>query len=307
MSREKDSDATPKRKDDDAESELEAKKRHQDDDDTSDDDDDDTSDDDDDDQDDDDQDDDTSDDDDDDQDDDDQDDDTSDDDDDQSDQSVPAVAPSRRKRVAKTKSSRRGQPLAVDERAVNTPSRQTLGMMGAIALSTLIMWGAGRAACNAHPAQTRKPREVSAQQLGATAKGAALEMQQRWSGYDFQGAQAFAGGDIARAIEQAAEGCEKDRATCDAKKDALKDQALATAIVLAQDAREATVRVKSLGGSTGKKTTIYKVVRNSEGWKVTGTTSAPPPPPAPPPQPDNSASPEGVAPSAGSAAPAGSN
>jgi hypothetical protein len=186
--------------------------------------------------------------------------------------------------AAKRKPARRPMP---DESIVDTPSRQTLGMMGAVALVTLAMWGSAKFACNAHPTQTRKPREVSLQELAKDPKDAALEMQQRWNSYDFAAALELAKGSIAEEIKKGLEGCKSDPG-CESKKTALEGKALATAALLAREGDTATVRVDSRGGALGEKSVIYAVEREGTTWKVKGHTEAPPPPA---PTPDTSAAP----------------
>ena len=202
------------------------------------------------------------------------------------------------------KRKRRAEPVKATlppEKEIAAPSRQTLIMLGAMAGATLLMWGSARFACNAHPAQTRKPREVSTAELSRDPKGAALELQQRWSSYDFKGALELAKGPIAEELQKAQADCEKDSAGCESKKKALADQALATAALLSRGPGSAKVRVASRGGAGGNQTVVYTLEQEGAQWKVSGRGSedpTPPPAPAPTPAPAPSGS-AAPAPSAG--------
>ncbi len=160
------------------------------------------------------------------------------------------------------------------EKEIAAPSRQTLIMLGVMAGATLIMWGSARFACNAHPAQTRKPREVTTADLSRDPKGAALELQQRWNSYDFKGALELAKGSIADELQKAQGDCEKDSAGCDAKKKAVEGQALATAALLSRAPGSAKVRVASRGGAGGNETVVYTLEQEGAQWKVSGRGAA---------------------------------
>jgi hypothetical protein len=160
------------------------------------------------------------------------------------------------------------------ETSIGAPSRQTLVMLGVMALATLTMWGFAKFACNAHPAQTRKPRDVSTQELARDPKDAALEMQQRWNAYDFMGAMELAKGSMAQEIEKAQTDCEKDKAACDAKRKEVGQKTLATAVLLDRGPATAKVRVSSRGGALGEQSIVYQVEQDGSMWKVSGRTTA---------------------------------
>ncbi len=183
--------------------------------------------------------------------------------------------------VAKARAAgprRRARVELPPEDVIDTPSRQTLGMMGAMALATLIMWGSAKLACNAHPAQTRKPREVATADLARDPKGAALEMAQRWAAYDFDGATQLASGPVAQAIAQAKNACAAKAAECETQKKAVEGRALATVDLLARDGGRATVRVNGLGGALEAKSALYEVELDGKTWKVAKTTDQVPAP-----------------------------
>lgn len=178
----------------------------------------------------------------------------------------------------------RGRPRPAQlppEREIGAPSKQTLVLLGVMALATLLMWGSARFACNAHPAQTRKPRDVSTQELARDPKDAALELQQRWNSYDFKGALELAKGAVAAEIAKAQSECDKNPSDCESKKKSVEGQALATAALLSRESGSAKVRVVSRGGAMGDATVVYALEQEGGLWKVSGRTTAPTPAPAP--------------------------
>ncbi len=196
-----------------------------------------------------------------------------------------AAAPSPRPAV-KRKRPPPAKPVIPPESQIAAPSRQTLGMLAAMVGATLLMWGSARFACNAHPAQTRKPREVSTAELSRDPKDAALELAQRWASYDFKGALELAKGPIADELQKAQADCEKDP-SCDAKRKALDGRALATAALLSRGPGSAKVRVSAKGGALGDQTVVYTLEQDGSAWKVGGRgadvpTPAPTPTPAAP-------------------------
>jgi hypothetical protein len=189
----------------------------------------------------------------------------------------------------------RGPAVLPPEKEIRAPSRQTLLLLGVMAFSTLAMWGSARFACNAHPAQTRKPREVTTLELSRDPKDAALEMQQRWNSYDFTGALELASGSIAEELKKAAADCEKDAKACEQKKQSVEGRVLATAALLDKEGSSAKVRVVSRGGALGEQTVVYSVEQVGPSWKVSGRTTAPTPAPAPAPTGSAAPAPSGSA------------
>lgn len=228
-----------------------------------------------------------------------------DDDDEDNDDEEPPPAPKKKaasassEREAEPKRRRRPEalkPVIPPEREIAAPSRQTLVMLGVMAGATLLMWGSARFACNAHPAQTRKPREVTTAELSRDPKGAALELQQRWNSYDFKGALELAKGGIADELQKAQGDCEKDSAGCESKKKSVDGQVLATAALLSRGPGSAKVRVVSRGGAGGNQTVVYTLEQEGAAWKVSGRGAEDPAPvktaePAPLPAPSGSAAP----------------
>ncbi|MBI3201470.1 MAG: hypothetical protein HYZ29_08000 [Myxococcales bacterium] len=228
-----------------------------------------------------------------------------DDDDDDDDDEAPPPPKKKEARSAEPKRRRRPEalkPVLPPEREIAAPSRQTLVMLGVMAGATLLMWGSARFACNAHPAQTRKPREVTTAELSRDPKGAALELQQRWNGYDFKGALELAKGGIADELQKAQGDCDKDSAGCESKKKSVEGQVLATAALLSRGPGSAKVRVVSRGGAGGNQTVVYTLEQEGAAWKVSGR-GAEDPTPAKTAEPTAAPAPSGSAPPPTSAAP----
>lgn len=170
-------------------------------------------------------------------------------------------------------------------------------MLGALAVAICTMWGASRFACNAHPMQTRKPRDVSVGDLARDPKGAALELAQGWAGYDFERALQIAKGPLAEQIKKDQAACEADKAGCEKKREEASSQALASVVLVSRDAQRARARVTSSGGATGKESYVLELELDGAMWKASakGPDTGPPPAPAPtpaapPPSPAPSAS-----------------
>ena len=67
------------------------------------------------------------------------------------------------------------------EAELDSPSKQTMGMLGILAIMTIVMWAFARGGCNYHPPkETRVPRKVTTAELAHDPKNAAIELQQRW-------------------------------------------------------------------------------------------------------------------------------
>jgi hypothetical protein len=227
------------------------------------------------------------------------DDDEDDDEDDEDDDYEPPPPPSRsakkpasKKAPAPVPSRRNPRPASAlpAETAIDAPKKETLYMLGALAVAICAMWGASRFACNAHPMQTRKPRDVSVGDLARDPKGAALELAQRWAGYDFAGALEVAKGPLAEQIKKDQASCEQDKSGCEKKREEAATQALASVVLVSREAQRARARVSSQGGATGNETYVLELELDGAMWKATskGPDTGPPPAgpaPAPPPAP----------------------
>jgi len=193
----------------------------------------------------------------------------------------------RRSRKAKRKRPKR--PLPRTEAEVDAPDVQTLWMLGALTAMVLIMWGSARFACNAHPDETRKPREIATSEVSMDPKGAAIEVAQRWATRDFSRALELATGKLATEIQQDKAKCEASGQCTAEQREALKNKVLTTGELLSRQMTAATVRVTSIGAPDGQKSFILEVVSDGNSWKA----SAKLPPNAVPTQ---AAPPTGLAP-----------
>jgi hypothetical protein len=173
-------------------------------------------------------------------------------------------------------------PLIPDEREIDSPRIQTLGMLGVIAGLTIVMALAGKAACNYHPpTETRKPRDVSTAELAKDPKNAAIELQQRWATYDFKGALELAKGAATQQLQQDQQSCVKDAAVCKRKAQELANTVLTTASLLRRESSSAIVRVTSIGAATGKQVFLMDLVQDGSLWKATARRPDAPVPPQP--------------------------
>lgn len=110
--------------------------------------------------------------------------------------------------VAAARPAPRGGASLVDESRIEAPSRQTMFMLGAVTVSTLVMWAAGRAACNYHvPGESLTPREVSLVEKTVHPKGVALEFAQALATRRFADAEKLAMDDGLAFVKKAAAEC----------------------------------------------------------------------------------------------------
>jgi hypothetical protein len=188
-----------------------------------------------------------------------------DDEDDEDDEPRPkrdAARPSRRSKTP---------PTALTEEQINSPKRQTLYLLAVVAGATVIMWGAARFACNAHPPDSRRARPATTDQLARTPKGAAVELQQRWTSHRLVEALDLAKGEVATQLQKEVKDCEENLAACDAKREQLEGKVSSMGEQLDRDARSAKVRVKT---TVGNETQTFVLELEADGplWKVTKRT-----------------------------------
>jgi hypothetical protein len=174
-----------------------------------------------------------------------------------------------RERETRSRPSASQQPKAMlSEKVIDAPRPQTLGMLGAVCAATLIMWSAGRLACNYHPPnESRKPREVPTAELASDPKNAAIEVQQRWSKLDFARALELATGTAAEAIRAEQKKCQADPRSCDARRKQLETKIITTAALLQRESSSALVRV-STRGSDGPGTYLMELEPDGSLWKA---------------------------------------
>jgi hypothetical protein len=181
--------------------------------------------------------------------------------------SVKSAPASTSDRPKKKKAKRPRRPIPKTEEEIDSPSKQTIGMLGILGIMTVVMWALARGGCNYHPPkETRTPRQVTTEDLARDPKNAAIELQQRWLTHDFAGALELATGDVAKQIQA-------DQAACDAaclgQKKALSEKVLTSAVVLDANMMGATTRVTSVGLPGGPKVFLMRMERADSIWKAT--------------------------------------
>ena len=215
------------------------------------------------------------------------------------------AAPSDRPKKKKAKRPR--PPIPRTEEEIDSPTKQTVGMLGVLAIMTVIMWAFARGGCNYHPPkETRVPRKVTTAELAHDPKNAAIELQQRWLTRDFDGALELASGEVTTQIQQDKAACD---AACLAKRPALEKTVLTSAVILDVNPTGATARVTSVGLPDGTKAFVMHLERADPIWKAVNRvpdTGAPYVPPTTLPVADSAAPAAVSAVPAPSAAPAAS-
>lgn len=188
------------------------------------------------------------------------------------DQERPSVRPSRTSedRPRKKKGARRPRPSQpLDEAKLNAPDNQTLGMLGVLAVLTLVLWALAHAACNYHPPrETRRPRVVKTEEFQRDPKSAAIEVVQRMTLQNYSGALPLAAGSLAEEIKKEQASCAADPPACDRRK-AEAANAQSMGVVLDRDLGGARVRVRTGGLPGGVKKQLIRVERDGALWKAT--------------------------------------
>ncbi len=150
------------------------------------------------------------------------------------------------------------------EEELNSPSKQTMGMLGVLGIMTIVMWAFARGGCNYHPPkETRTPRKVTTEELAHDPKNAAVELQQRWLTKDFAGALELATGTAADAVKADQAACD---AACLAARPKLEQSVLTAGVVLEAGPLGATVRVTSVGVPGGPKVNLMRVTHGDKFW-----------------------------------------
>ena len=170
-------------------------------------------------------------------------------------------------RPKKKKLKRAKLPIPATEDELDSPTKQTVGMLGILGLMTIVMWALARGACNYHPPkETRVPRKVTLEELAHDPKDAAVELQQRLVTHDYAGALELATGDAAAKVQQEKAACD---AACLSTRKALSLSVLTSAAILDASPIGATARVTSVGLSGGPKTNLIRLTRADALWKAT--------------------------------------
>ncbi|HEY6725571.1 MAG TPA: hypothetical protein VI197_16155 [Polyangiaceae bacterium] len=181
---------------------------------------------------------------------------------------VPTKADSARSPTARSRAAKAADSIApLSEAEIDSPSKQTLGMLGVVAAATLVMWGVGRAECNYNEVgEGMKPREVSIDERTRTPKDLAFAFEYALSSYDFATARKLSTGEAKKLVEERERAC-KGGGGCDEKRKLLKPKVASVAELLKRTASHALTRVWSEGGENAKKH-VAVLKREGRGWLV---------------------------------------
>jgi hypothetical protein len=179
--------------------------------------------------------------------------------------------PSERPRKAKKKKAKRPKlPIPETEEEIDSPNRQTLGMLGVLCGLTLILWGFAHGACNYHPPkETRRPRQVPTAELAREPKDAAIELVHRWATLNLAGALELAKGSLSDEIAKDKASCDQNAADCKRKSAELDKTVLTSAVLLEREPQTAAARVTVRGLDGGPKNYIVQLERDASYWKAT--------------------------------------
>jgi hypothetical protein len=170
--------------------------------------------------------------------------------------------------LKKKKKARPAPPPPLTEEQINSPTNQTLGMLGVIGIMTLCMWVFARGGCNYHPPkESRDPRKVELVDLARDPKDAAMEFELRWSTLRWGGAAELAKGPMVEQVKQQQQACDKS-ATCAQKASDLRSTVLVSAELLERDATHAVARVTTTGTGAKPERHIIRVEREQLLWKT---------------------------------------
>jgi hypothetical protein len=183
----------------------------------------------------------------------------------------PSVKAEPSDRPKKKKAKRPRLPIPRTEEEIDSPTKQTVGMLGILCLMTVVMWAFARGACNYHPPkETRNPRVVTTAELAHDPKNAAIELQQRWLTHDFDGALELASGSVTVQVQQDKAAC---NAACLAQKPELQKTVMTSAVIVDVNPLGATARVTSVGLPGGAtKAYLMHLERADAIWKAVDRT-----------------------------------
>lgn len=152
----------------------------------------------------------------------------------------------------------------LDEEKINAPSRQDLVMLGVICVSTLILWAAGRAACNYQvPGESLTPRRVSLEERTRTPKDVGIEFAQAIGGGDFETAAKLSRGEAAAFVKTDEASC----GVCTQRKN-VAEKLLSVGTVLKSNSIDSIVSVRTIGGGS-ETVRVLGIEREGRKWFVT--------------------------------------
>jgi len=155
--------------------------------------------------------------------------------------------------------------VVLTEAQIDAPNRNTLIMLGVISISTMLLWAAGRAACNYHvPGESLTPRAVSLEERTRFPKDVGIEFAQALSGANFSKARDLAFGEGMKLVDEAKQRC--GACTEQAKASA---HLSSTAIVQRANSVDSIVEIKTYKGKELVATLILGIERADRKWRVT--------------------------------------
>lgn len=170
-----------------------------------------------------------------------------------------------KKKKAKVKAP---PPPPPSEDEIDSPTRQTLGMLGVICIMTLCMWIFARGGCNYHPPkESRDPRKVELVELARDPKDAAMEFELRFATKSFGGAQELAKGPMLDLIKEQQKACDADPG-CSQVASTLRSTVQVSGQLLERDAQRAVSRITTVGLGPSPQRFIVKVEREGQIWKT---------------------------------------
>jgi len=182
------------------------------------------------------------------------------------DPSPPAGGERPKKKKLKAKHPKPPIPRTEDE--IDSPSKQTLGMLAVIGIMTVCMWLFARGGCNYHPPkETRDPRKVDLIDLARDPKDAALELQQRWATKSFGGALELAKPPLIDELKKQQQACDANP-QCAQEASTLRSKVQSVSVLLERDPLKATARVTTYGASATPEKYIVRLEREQQMWKA---------------------------------------
>lgn len=186
-------------------------------------------------------------------------------------QSAPSETPAASQPAPPKKKKKKAKPAPpppLTEEQIDSPTKQTIGMLSVIGIMTLFMWVFARGGCNYHPPkESRDPRNVELVELARDPKDAAMEFELRWSTLRWGGAAELAKGPMVEQVKKQQQACDADPG-CAQKASDLRSTVLLTAELLERDATHAVARVTTSGTGAKPERHIIKVERDQLIWKT---------------------------------------
>lgn len=180
------------------------------------------------------------------------------------------VDSARSKRKESPSRRRKGPPTPAEppsEDEIDSPSKQTLGMLGVVAAATLVMWGVGRAKCNYHEVgEGMKPREVTLEERTRAPKEVAFEFQHALASYDLDTAAKLATGSAKKLVDDRKKAC--PGGNCAKKQESLAGKVNSISELLKRTPTHAVARTWSVGSDVGSDKHALVLKRVGKDWKV---------------------------------------